>query len=95
MRVATTMPEISSVMQQQSVVPRLPPLTSSSSPEKRAKKKSNNVITSSQSEHALSMHNIGLHNEKLAAQEVHKRLVPLSSNVSKIDRPMDLDQVIW
>ena len=39
------------------------------------------------------MHNIGLHNEKLAAQDIHKRLVPATSNGSKIDRPMDLDQV--
>jgi hypothetical protein len=91
MHVATTMPEISSVMQQHTVVPRLPPLTSTSSPEKHAKKKSNNIIMSSQSEHMLSMHNIGLHNEKLEAQEVHQRLVPPSSNVSKTD----LDQVIW
>ena len=46
MRVATTMPEISSILQQQqTVVPRLPPMTLSSSPEKRLKKKQIEQVT--------------------------------------------------
>jgi hypothetical protein len=45
MRVATTMPEISSILQQQTVVPRLPPMTLSSSPEKRLKKKKIDQVT--------------------------------------------------
>ena len=88
MRVATTMPEISSIQNQ-----RLPPLTSTASPEKSIKNKLIDQMTSSQSEHALSMHNIGLHNENLAAQETQKRSATKNtSNITKIDRPMDLDQ---
>jgi hypothetical protein len=98
MRVATTMPDISSMQQQQISTQqqqhRLPPL---SSPEKRVKKKQADQMTSSQSEHALSMHNIGLHNEKLAAQETQKRAsastaTKNASSNTRIDRPMDLDQ---
>jgi hypothetical protein len=98
MRVATTMPDISSMQQQQISTQqqqhRLPPL---SSPEKRVKKKQADQMTSSQSEHALSMHNIGLHNEKLAAQETQKRAsastaTKNASSTTRIDRPMDLDQ---
>ena len=80
MRIATTMPEIGSVQQQQKPM--------SSSPEKRHKKKLPPVssIPTSQSEHALSVRNIGLHNEHLAAQDTRQKRNP------KLDQPVDLDQ---
>lgn len=81
MRVATTLPEISTMQQQQQQKPM------SSSPEKRLKKKTSS-IPSSQSEHALSLRNIGLHNEHQAAQDGRHS----KRNNKILDRPMDLDQ---